>query len=87
MSNIAARPAPPVRAYTPGPPDPVLNDFLSEQVSKQQKNNFHSSSLTSGSITMAANTVNKTALHPGGVAYVSCHVAIGHLTTGWLTRT
>lgn len=67
MSNINSRPAPPVRAYTPGPPD-TSNNFLTEQISKQQKNNFHSSSLTAGVVNMVANSVNKTALHPSGVA-------------------
>merc|ERR1712014_12901 len=51
------------------------NNFLSEQISKQQKNNFHSTSLTSGPIKMVANSVNKTALHPSGVAPQSEHTS------------
>ncbi|KAI7060885.1 Phosphoenolpyruvate carboxykinase, partial [Hortaea werneckii] len=75
MSNINSRPAPPVRSFTPGPPD-GSNNFLSEQISKQQKNNFHSTSLTSGPIKMVGNSVNKTALHPGGVAPQNEHTEI-----------
>merc|ERR1712217_452750 len=60
---------------TPGPPD-GSNNFLSEQISKQQKNNFHSTSLTSGPVKMVANSVNKTALHPGGVAPQNEHTEI-----------
>ncbi|KAI7523229.1 Phosphoenolpyruvate carboxykinase, partial [Hortaea werneckii] len=52
------------------------NNFLSEQISKQQKNNFHSTSLTSGPIKMVANSVNKTALHPSGVAPQNEHTEI-----------
>merc|ERR1712232_1352000 len=59
-----------------GPPD-GSNNFLSEQISKQQKNNFHSTSLTSGPIKMVGNSVNKTALHPGGVAPQNEHTEIG----------
>lgn len=58
------RPSPPLRSYTPGPPD-SSNNFLNEQISKQQRNNFHSTSLTT--IKMVADSVNKTALHPTGV--------------------
>merc|ERR1712000_634271 len=61
--------------FTPGPPD-GSNNFLSEQISKQQKNNFHSTSLTSGPVKMVANSVNKTALHPGGVAPQNEHTEI-----------
>merc|ERR1712014_440859 len=60
--------------FTPGPPD-GSNNFLSEQISKQQKNNFHSTSLTSGPVKMVANSVNKTALHPGGVAPQNEHTS------------
>lgn len=63
--NINSRPAAPVRSYTPGPPD-ASNDFLKEQINKQQRSNFHSTSLNK-SISMVANPVNRTALHPGGV--------------------
>ena len=65
------RPAPPLRTFTPGPPDNT-NDFLREQVQKQQRSNFHSSSLNRAVTTvgMVSQNVNKTALHPGGVQYV-----------------
>ena len=63
--DLNTRPAPPIRTFTPGPPD-TENDYLQQQVSKQQKNNFHSTSLNK-SITMVAASVNKTALHPRGV--------------------
>lgn len=66
--DINSRPAAPVRSFTPGLPD-SSNDFLREQVQKQQRSNFHSTSLNK-SVTMVANSVNKTALHPGGVEYV-----------------
>jgi len=62
-----SRPAPPLRSYTPGPPD--SSNFLQEQIAKQQRNNFHSTSLST-SIKMVAQSVNKTALHPKGVEYV-----------------
>ena len=68
---LTSRPAPPVRSYTPGLPD-KSNDFLNEQISKQQKSNFHSTSLNK-SVTMVAQSVNKTALHPSGVEYVPSH--------------
>ena len=65
-ADINSRPSAPVRSYTPGPPD-GSNDFLKEQVNKQQRSNFHSTSLNA-SVSMVANSVNKTALHPSGVA-------------------
>lgn len=65
MSSINSRPPQIVRLYTPGPPD-TSNNFLNEQISKQQRSNFHSTSLRS-QVTMVANNVNKTALHPRGV--------------------
>lgn len=68
-SGINTRPAPPVRAYTPPPPDPDSSTFLTDQVAKQQRSNFHSTSLRTVS-TMVAQTVNRTALHPKGVEYV-----------------
>ena len=62
------RPPPPLRTFTPGPPTSA-NDFLREQISKQQKSNFHSSSLNHAvtQVGMVSQSVNKTALHPGGV--------------------
>ena len=48
---------PDVRTASPGP---LANDFARQQVTKQQRNNYHSSSLK----TM---NVNQTSLHPHGV--------------------
>ena len=47
----------------PSSPGPLSNDFARQQVAKQQKNNYHSSSLS-------IMNVNQTNLHPGGVQYV-----------------
>ena len=47
-----------VRTNSPGP---LHGDFVRQQVAKQQRSNYHSSSLK----TM---NVNQTNLHPGGVA-------------------
>lgn len=58
---------PPVRPYSPAP---LAEDFARQQVSKQQRSNFHSSSLRRLPSNMVAHSVNKTALHPGGVQYV-----------------
>lgn len=57
-----------LRSFTPGPPD-QSNDFLNEQIAKQQRGNFHSTSLKT-TAKMVAESVNKTALHPKGVEYV-----------------
>ena len=54
----------------PGPPresGPLYSDFFEQQVAKQRNNNYHSTSLAN----MVATSVNRTALHPGGVQYVS----------------
>ncbi len=48
---------PAVRVSSPGP---LAGDFARQQIAKQQKNNYHSSSLR----TM---NVNQTSLHPHGV--------------------
>ncbi|KAK4955473.1 hypothetical protein LTR28_006037, partial [Elasticomyces elasticus] len=61
--GLEARPAPPVRAFSAAPP--LEQDFVRQQIAKQQKNNFHSTALKR-TLTMPQN-VNKTALHPGGV--------------------
>lgn len=63
----------PVRSSSPGPL--YTGDFARQQIQKQQKNNFHSSSLK-----MVTNpqTVNKTALHPAGLQYVSCQPCRGN---------
>ena len=44
-------------------PGPLTCDFVQQQVAKQRNNNYHSTSLK----TMVATSVNRTALHPGGV--------------------
>lgn len=55
----------PVRTSSPGPL--FTGDYARQQVAKQQKNNFHSSSLKM--VTNPQN-VNKTALHPAGLQCV-----------------
>lgn len=85
--NSSSRPAEPVRQFTPGPPNNSGVDYVKENISKQQRSNFHSSSLTAKSeITMAAARVNKTALHPGGVEYVATLTANGSIFPPILTR-
>jgi hypothetical protein len=59
-SHLLSSSAAQARPLSPG----VGEDFARQQVNKQQKNNFHSSSLKNMS-------VNKTSLHPSGVLYVS----------------
>ena len=59
-----------VRTSSPGP---LADDFARQMVTKQQRNNYHSSSLK----TM---NVNQTSLHPQGVAYVGLMAGfLGHL--------
>jgi hypothetical protein len=48
-------------------PGPLATDFSSQQIAKQRNNNYHSTSLRN----MVATSVNRTALHPGGVQYVT----------------
>lgn len=56
---------------------PLAQDFARQQVSKQQHNNFHSSSISPILNTMVSQVVNKTNLHPGGLQYVNtCFVLI-----------
>ena len=50
----------------PRPQTPLSADFAAQQAQKQQGNNYHSSSLSK---MINPNSVNKTSLHPGGVAY------------------
>jgi phosphoenolpyruvate carboxykinase (ATP) len=53
-------------------PAPLTQDFARQQVSKQQRSNFHSSSTSPLiSYTMVSQSVNKTNLHPSGVASVA----------------
>ncbi|KAL2821985.1 phosphoenolpyruvate carboxykinase-domain-containing protein [Aspergillus granulosus] len=47
----------------PPSPGPLYTDFFEQQVAKQRNNNYHSTSLRN----MVATSVNRTALHPGGV--------------------
>jgi hypothetical protein len=54
-----------VRAASPAP---LAQDFARQQVSKQQRSNFHSSSLKNISpLSKKMPSVNKTSLHPTGV--------------------
>lgn len=55
---------PPGRSNSPGP---LTSDFFQQQVAKQRNNNYHSTSLRK----MGPTSVNRTALHPGGVQYVA----------------
>jgi hypothetical protein len=49
-------------------PAPLAQDFVRQQVSKQQRSNYHSSSLSSPArFNMVSRSVNKTGLHPAGV--------------------
>lgn len=65
MQSTSAAPAasvhiPPIRRSSPGP---LSADFVQQQVAKQQHSNYHSTSLKN----MVSTSVNRTALHPGGV--------------------
>lgn len=51
-------------------PGPLATDFTSQQIAKQRNNNYHSTSLRK----MVATSVNRTALHPGGVQYVALYL-------------
>lgn len=52
-------------------PTRLTQDFARQQVSKQQRSNFHSTSIsTAFSGTMAPPAVNQTNLHPSGLKYV-----------------
>ena len=57
--------------HAPRTQTPVAaDDFTKQQIAKQQRSNFHSTSLTRSLSSMVSTTVNKTALHPSGVQYV-----------------
>lgn len=66
LSDVVTMPAikdaadPVIRTASPAP---LAQDFARQQVSKQQRSNFHSSSLPA----MAPPVVNKTNLHPSGL--------------------
>ena len=61
--SFEATKVPPLRPSSPGP---LSGAFARQQISQQQRSNYHSSSLS----TMVSGTVNRTGLHPGGVEYV-----------------
>lgn len=63
FSALPTKIDPPFRPSSPGV---LAQDFARQQIQKQQNNNFHSTSLKM----VAPQSVNKTALHPGGVEYV-----------------
>jgi hypothetical protein len=59
------QPDPVIRTSSPAP---LAQDFARQQVSKQQRSNHHSSSLSSSILhIMVSPSVNKTGLHPAGV--------------------
>lgn len=59
------QPDPVIRTASPAP---LAQDFARQQLSKQQRSNYHSSSLSSSiPSTMVSQSVNKTNLHPTGV--------------------
>jgi phosphoenolpyruvate carboxykinase (ATP) len=64
MPSIKEAADPVIRTPSPAP---LAQDFARHQVSKQQRSNFHSSSISPLSATMAHPAVNKTNLHPGGL--------------------
>lgn len=66
MTSIKGNPDPaPLRSSSP---PPLSKDFARQVVSKQQRSNFHSSSISIGVANkMVTQSVNKTALHPTGV--------------------
>lgn len=53
-------------------PGPLYSDFFQQQVAKQRNNNYHSTSLRN----MVATSVNRTALHPGGVQPGKSHTEL-----------
>jgi phosphoenolpyruvate carboxykinase (ATP) len=60
-----AQPDPIVRTASPAP---LAQDFARQQLYKQRRSNYHSSSLSTPTpLTMVSNSVNKTGLHPAGV--------------------
>jgi phosphoenolpyruvate carboxykinase (ATP) len=60
-------------------PAPFAQDFARQQVSKQQRSNFHSTSLSplfANTMVSQVPAVNKTNLHPGGLQYVTSSAPI-----------
>lgn len=77
--DYKGQPDPVIRTASPAP---LAQDFARQQVSKQQRSNYHSSSLASAiPRTMVSQSVNKTGLHPAGVQYVPA--AIGAARRAW----
>jgi phosphoenolpyruvate carboxykinase (ATP) len=65
MAPIKEASDPVIRTASPAP---LAQDFARQQVSKQQRSNFHSTSIASAlSNTMVPPAVNQTNLHPGGL--------------------
>jgi hypothetical protein len=56
----------------PASPGPLAADFFQQQIAKQRNNNYHSTSLRN----MVATSVNRTALHPGGVQPGKSHTEL-----------
>jgi hypothetical protein len=71
MPSIKETLDPVIRPASPAPlAQDLAQDFARQQVSKQQRSNFHSTSISPLFATMAPPAVNKTNLHPSGLKYV-----------------
>lgn len=72
-SNLnTLRPTAPARTHS-SLPHGSSHDFIQQSIEKQQKSNFHSSSLKKAPVVnnpIMPEVVNQTALHPGGIQYV-----------------
>ncbi|OKL56175.1 Phosphoenolpyruvate carboxykinase [Talaromyces atroroseus] len=78
QASVTMNPAAQVAATTtnippqrPSSPGPFHSDFIRQQVAKQQLSNYHSTSLK-----MITQSVNRTALHPGGVQPGKSHTEL-----------
>lgn len=70
MEGIKGHSDPRLKPASPTP-NPLALDFARQAVARQQRSNYHSSTISAGTIEkMVSQSVNKTALHPGGVQYV-----------------
>jgi phosphoenolpyruvate carboxykinase (ATP) len=78
MPSIKETSDPVIRTASPAP---LAQDFARQQVSKQQRSNFHSSSISPLLATMAPPAVNKTNLHPSGLKYVPVDSEMEQLLT------